>query len=351
MTDDINKMIPIFCAFQSASIGFEWIKQLGFKIVLGNELNPIRYLWSCDKYPDAEIIKGSFTDPKIFAQLVCKFVEKGCKIGTFSPCCQPFAKAGKQHLHSTEAFLFLYILLFIRLTRMESGWIENAEEFQNAVLDDDGRTVEQRIRDTLEPLGYHVEVKTQDCAGFGTPQHRRRTIVLFSRVGIWKHPQECDESQYATAESAIGNLPPVAAGQRSGIPLHNGPSMPKCQVDMLHGVKEGESPKQFVNADGSFPKKPKPKFVGYRNPRNKPWGTIVQKSASISGYNTVHYEQNRTLTTLETILLTGLPQDWFIPLWARNDEQLIRDVIGESFAPHHVKALLQSYIDCIVKKP
>lgn len=234
---------------------------------------------------------------------------------------------------------------------MESGWIENAEEFQNAVLDDDGRTVEQRIRDTLEPLGYHVEVKTQDCAGFGTPQHRRRTIVLFSRVGIWKHPQECDESQYATAESAIGNLPPVAAGQRSGIPLHNGPRLPKCQIDMLDGVKEDEFPKQFVNADGSFPKKPKPKFVGYRNPRNKPWGTIVQKSASISGYNTVHYEQNRTLTTLETILLTGLPQDWFIPLWARNDEQLIRDVIGECFAPHHVKALLQSYIDCIVKKP
>ncbi len=77
----------------------------------------------------------------------------------------------------------------------------------------------------------------------------------------------------------------------------------------------------------------------------------MQKSASISGYNTVHYEQDRTLTTLEIILLTGLPQDWFIPLWARNDEQLIRDVIGECFAPHHVKALLQSYIDCIVKKP
>ena len=133
--------------------------------------------------------------------------------------------------------------------------------------------------------------------------------------------------------------------------MHNGPSMPKCQVDMLHGVKKGESPKQFVNADGSLPKKPKPKFVGRRNFSNKPWGTIVQKSASISGYNTVHYEQNRTLTTLETILLTGLPQDWFIPLWARNDEQLIRDVIGECFAPHHVKALLQSYIDCIVKKP
>lgn len=67
MTDDISKMIPIFCAFQSASVGFEWAKQLGFEIVLGNELNSIRHRWSQDKYPDAEIIKGSFTAPKIFA--------------------------------------------------------------------------------------------------------------------------------------------------------------------------------------------------------------------------------------------------------------------------------------------
>lgn len=345
-----TKKIPIFCAFQSASVGFEYAEELGFEVVLGNELNPTRYRWSCDKYPNAEIIKGSFTDPSIFAALVRKFTEKGCQIGTFSPCCQPFSKAGKTHLHSTEAFYFLYILKFIKLTNMPSGWIEEAEEFQNAVLDDDDRTIEKRIRDTLEPLGYHVEVKIQDAAGFGTPQHRRRTIILFSRVGKWKHPKECDESQYVSAEAAIKDLPPVNAGQRSNIPFHNAPFLPECQINMLKGVKEGEAPKQFVNADKSLPKKPKPKFVGRRNYRDKPWGTLVQKSATISGYNTVHYKQNRTLTTLETILLTGLSRNWYIPIWARNNEQLIRDVIGECFAPLHVKALLQSYLDCIVKK-
>ena len=35
--------------------------------------------------------------------------------------------------------------------------------FKDAVLDDDPRTVEQRIRDELEPLGYHIEVKIQDA--------------------------------------------------------------------------------------------------------------------------------------------------------------------------------------------
>lgn len=349
MTNTLPR-IKVCTGFASASVGFEFAEEVEFDVVLGNELNKIRAQWSQDKYPNADIIQGSFTDPAIFAELVRKFSELGCQLATFSPCCQPFSKAGKQHLHSTEAFLFLYIILFIKLTRTPWAWIENALEFQNAILDDDGRTVEQRIRDELEPLGYHIEVKIQDAAGFGTPQHRRRTIILISRIGEWKHPQECDESQYVSAESAIGHLPPVDAGKRSGIFLHNGPYLPKCQIDMLAGVPEGASPKVFINPDGTIYSKQKPNFVAKRGCRNKPWGTIVQKSASLTGYNTVHYEQNRTLTTLETILLTGLPQDWFIPLLARNNEELIRDVIGECFAPLHVKALLQSLRDCCIDK-
>ena len=76
------------------------------------------------------------------------------------------------------------------------------------------------------------------------------------------------------------------------LPLHNGPRLPKCQIDMLDGVKEDEFPKQFVNADGSLPKKPKPDFVGRRNFRNKPWGTIVQKSASMLRLK-IHGEFNK----------------------------------------------------------
>lgn len=345
---NIPSKIKTFCGFMSASVGFEFAEEVGFEVVLGNERNPIRARWSQDKYPNADVVNGSFIDPTIFADLVRKFTELNCQLATFSPCCQPFSRAGMQHLHSKEAFLFLYIIEFIKLTQTPWAWIENALEFQNAILDDDNRTVEQRIRDELEPLGYHIEVKIQDAVGFATPQHRRRTIVLISRIGEWKHPQECDESQYISAETAIGHLPPVDAGKRSGIFLHNGPYLPKCQVDMLSDTPEGCYPQQFINKDGTIYPTNKPNFVARRGLRDKPWGTIVQKSDSLTGFNTVHYEQNRTLTTLETILLTGLPQNWFIPLWARNNEELIRDVIGEAFAPLHVKALLQSLRNCCI---
>lgn len=203
----------------SASVGFEFAEELGFECVLGNELNKIRAKWSQEKFPNADIVQGSFTDPKVFSYLVRKFKEEGCRLATFSPNCQPFSKAGKQHLHSTEAFLFLHILKFIKLTMAENAWIENALEFRNAVLNDDPRTVEQRIRDELEPLGYHIEVKVQDAAGFKTPQHRRRTIFLISRIGIWKHPIECEEKDYVTVRQTIDHLPSVEAGERSHILL------------------------------------------------------------------------------------------------------------------------------------
>ena len=338
----MQNKIKYFSGFMSASVGFEFAEELGFECVLGNELNKIRAQWSQEKFPCADIVQGSFTDPKVFSYLVRKFKEEGCRLATFSPCCQPFSKAGKQHLHSKEAFLFLHILKFIKLTMTENAWIENALEFRNAVLNDDPRTVEQRIRDELEPLGYHIEVKIQDAAGFKTPQHRRRTIFLISRVGIWKHPVECEEKDYVTVRQTIDHLPSVKAGERSLKPFHNGPYLPTCQIKYIHNYTKSSDKIHFVSATGIPCKRLKPQYVACCIDPDKPANTIVQKSASITGFRTCHYRDKRCLTVLEVILLTGLTENWFIPLWVRNDEQLIRDVLGECFAPLHVKALLQT---------
>lgn len=334
--------IKYFSGFMNASVGFEFAEQLGFECVLGNELNPTRAKWSQEKFPNAEVVQKSFTNPKIFSYLVRRFKEEGCRLAAFSPCCQTYSKAGKQHLHSTEAFLFLYIIKFIKLTMAENAWIENALEFKDAVLDDDPRTVEQRIRDELEPLGYHIEVKIQDAAGFKTPQHRRRTIFLISRVGVWLHPIECDEKDYVTVFQTIDHLPSVPAGKRSGIPFQNGPYLPACQIAYIHDYTKSSDKIPFVSAKGIPCKKLKPQHVACRIDPNKPANTIVQDSDSITGFRTCHYRDNRCLTVLEIILLTGLPENWFIPLWARNDEKLIRKVLGECFAPLHVKALLET---------
>ncbi|MBR1606022.1 MAG: DNA cytosine methyltransferase [Alphaproteobacteria bacterium] len=347
------RTIKYFHGFSSAALVTEFAKPLGFECTLLNELDPMRLLWAKEsynkkgEYPDC--CRGDFTDPKIFDELVRKFNEKNLELALFSPCCQPFSKAGGQHLDSPEAFLFLHIIDFIKYTLPKWIWIENAEEFPTSVLTDDPRTIEQRIRDALEPLGYVVKVKIQDAADFGVPQHRRRSIFLISRKDVctWEFPEPF--LNQITVRQAIGQLPTLKAGERSYIPFHNAPWLPKCQADCFINVPDGGTAPNPVNVDGSQPKKQKPKYAFRRIYWDKPCNTIVQKSASVSGYQTVHPRDNRTLTVFEIILLTGLDQNWYIPIWARCKEQIIRDVLGECFAPKHATEILKMLRQAIDK--
>lgn len=347
-----------FSGFGSCSIVTTYAKELGFECGLLNELDPLRAQWAQETFrhqglTDAEVVQGDFRDPKIFKALLRKFRKKGLEMALFSPCCQPFSKAGKQHLDSPEAFLFLDIIKFIRKGRPLYSWIENAAEFPTSVLKDDPRTIEQRIRDGLEPYGFDVKWVIQDAADFGTPQHRRRSIFIITRKDapcVWNFPEKLKEPP-KTAFQTIGHLPKVGAGERClTIPLHNGPYLPQCQIDCIHGVPEGGTAPDPVNVDGTKPKKKKPKYAFARIKKDDVVGTIVQKSASISGYRTLHYEQDRTLTVWECILLSGLDETWYIPLWVRNREQLIRDVLGESFAPLHAREILRMLANALDEK-
>lgn len=52
------------------------------------------------------------------------------------------------------------------------------------------------------------------------------------------------------------------------------------------------------------------------------------------------YSDCRPLSILELFRVTGLPDDYPFPEWAANNDRLIREVIGECFAPLHVARLM-----------
>ncbi|MCL1892437.1 MAG: DNA cytosine methyltransferase [Alphaproteobacteria bacterium] len=339
----MTKPIKYFSGFANVGIGFVYAKSLGFECALANEYDLTRASWHQHSYPDAEMVVGDFTDPEVFEKLVRRFKELEIDVACFSPCCQPFSRAGGQHLDSPEAFYFLWILKFIERTGLKYAWIENAKEFPNAVLSDDPRPIKQRIVETLTP-SHHVELQIQDAARFGTAQSRRRSLFLISRSDLprWEFPKQTDA--LISAESVIGHLPPIWTNGRSAILMHNVPPLPKCQIDCIKDVPAGMWAPHPVNKRGMPYVKPKPKYAFRRIYADRPCNTILQKSASITGYQTLHYKENRVLSPLEIILLTGLPQNWSVPTWARCKHQLVRDVLGEAFAPRHVERLLQELL-------
>lgn len=327
-----------FSAFSNVGIGEAFAEENGFKCVLANEYDVNRACWFQQAHPSAKMVCGDFTDPKVFYKLVKLFKSKKCHAAFFSPCCQPFCRAGGQHLDSPAAFYFLYVLEFIKQTMPLVGMIENAHEFPKAILGDDPRPIQERIFTFLEKLGYSVKMEIQDAVDYGSPQSRKRAVFTFSRIGEVAFPKKV--SVHKTVKETIGHLPPLLAGEHSSIPFHYAPPMPKVQADCMIGVLPGERSEYPVDRYGN-PKLNAPGYTFRRIPDVKHSPTILQNSDQITGYSTIHYRDNRCLTIKEIILLSGLNDNWYIPPCFRSCTRFIRAVLGEAYLPHHFLANLQ----------
>ena len=67
---------------------------------------------------------------------------------------------------------------------------------------------------TLESLKYNVTYKVINAADYGVPQRRKRLLLLASRRKKIKFI-EPTHNQPVTVRQVIGNLPPIAAGEKN----------------------------------------------------------------------------------------------------------------------------------------
>lgn len=74
----------------------------------------------------------------------------------------------------------------------------------------------------LEENGYYVDYSIVYCLDYGVPQHRKRLVLLASRLGaINIIPPIYNEENYLSVRDVIGDLSPIEAGET-------------CETDMLH---------------------------------------------------------------------------------------------------------------------
>ena len=142
--------------FANVGIGTYYLKDMGIKCAVSNELLPERAKWHKEIYPDCEMVQGSFTDPVVFDKLVQLHNEKRCKMVLASPPCQTFSKANTAESKSSDkrSILFETTLEFIRQTNNDFILIENVPDFLNAKPKNaedilNGKTVGQYIKTWL----------------------------------------------------------------------------------------------------------------------------------------------------------------------------------------------------------
>ena len=327
------------------------MSELGLIGAVANELLAKRAKWHKELYPNCEMVVGDFSDPAVFDEVVRLHKEKCCELVLASPPCQSFSVANKIRDIAVDkrTYLFQDTLRFIEATNPKWALIENVPQFLPAKPDNlNGQTIKEFLTLELNHLGYSVNIAVQNAADFGTAQSRRRAIILASKTGKWEFPTP--DAKQLTVREAIGDLPSLEAGESSDIPFHTAPNMSKFQIKIMQNTASGcsafDNPVyKPVKTNGT----PCTRFgSGFtRKDWNRPSPAILCNNRSIYSYTNVHpgcllpdgtYSNARVMSILELLLLSGLPDNYPIPKWAR--PCFIREVIGECFVPRHVQRLL-----------
>ncbi len=373
-------MKPINAAvmFANAGIGEFYAKEANVKNMVAVEFEPDRAdLYKC-------IYKDCYVFAKDINQVMDKFIAKAkeyhCSLLMASPPCQGHSKANtsKDKDKDVRNSLILKVTEAVEKGDFDNVMIENVPEFldysSSSILPKlEGKTIRQYLDKFFKDHGYTVNFyqKVNAREYSSTPQHRVRAIVLASKIGEWVLPPELPKNQWRTLRDAIADLPSLEAGERAivkyaknpkwckkldKLKYHNAPYWSERDVKIMkhtatgHSAFENEEKKyRPVRKDGT----PKELYAtAYRRPKwDGPFPCILRNSTGMGGMVTCHpgrarkngtYTDARAYTVLELLRGYDLPDDFPFPAWAIDDDKLLREVLGEAFAPRLVQRILMT---------
>ena len=159
--------------------------QGGFKILAGiDNWNPALQTFRRN-HPEATTIEADMANlnpQSVMDSLGLAPGDLDCLIG--GPPCQGFSKnvpAAYRFLEDTRNQLFRDFLRFVDKMRPKIVVMENVAEIYNAY----GGIVRQEIIDSLDNLGYEVDVDNLFAPDYGIPQRRRRCFFFASQTGVF----------------------------------------------------------------------------------------------------------------------------------------------------------------------
>ena len=343
-------MIKGTSLFSNVGIAETYLEKNGIDIVIANELLPERSRFYKFLYPNTDVITGDITKKEIFDEIVKKSLDNKIEFLIVTPPCQGMSVAGKMDENDPRNSLIIKAVEFIKIVKPKNIIIENVPTMLKTSIIVNGERIKivDYIKFELENE-YTISFNILNAADYGTPQIRKRTIVLLSRIGEWKLPKK---QKQITVKEAIGHLPSLESGQKSDIKYHFGSKHNDRHILWMKHTPTGCS--AFDNKFYYPQKEDGTKIKGFsttykRMSWDKPAPTITMCNGGISSQNNVHpgrklkdgtYSDARVLSLKELMILTGLPDDWEIPDWA--SESLVRKVIGEGIPPKLIEAIVKN---------
>lgn len=198
----------------------------------------------------------------------------------------------------------------------------------------------------LREEGFEVDWQSVYGPRYGLPQHRRRMVLLASRLGSISVPAGSrSEEEYVSVRDVISVLPSVISGESDPQDvLHTARKLSPLNLQRIRASAPGgtwldwpeelRSPCHTKASGASF------KNVYARMEWDKPSPTITTLSNNFGAGRFGHPEQDRSITLREAAILQGFPKDYrFIKPGSKLNVTATARLIGNAVPPPIARAI------------
>lgn len=157
--------------------------------------------------------------------------------------CQPFTKQRTDRSQKDQRIpLLLEYKRFVEYYLPEFIFVENVPGLQKVDVQE---SPFKEFVNSLIDNEYFVDSGIVASQNYGVPQHRRRLVLIASRLGEIKipsstHGPNTDNPDFATVREWIAHLPPISAGEiYTDIPNHRAASLSPMNLERIRITPEG----------------------------------------------------------------------------------------------------------------
>jgi len=331
------KILDLFCGVGGLSHGFE--KRKNFQIVAANEILPKMAKAYSLNYPNTKMFCKDIADlsKNDLLDLTTEF--GGIDIVLGGPPCQAYSTVGRRLLNDPRANLYKEYHRILKEVKPKVFIYENVV----GLLSMHNGELFKAILKLFESTGYKLYFKVLNAADYGTPQIRKRVIIVGSTL---ENPFSFPEGSYGegkkspwTLGDAISDLPSLKEGElglryrckpknryqvqmrkaeMTSLTEHECGKYNKTLSTLIAKIKEGKS------AWDLDPKYHPTSGFGNTYARlwwNKPCTTLTRNFGTPSSSRCIHPKDNRGLTTREGARVQGFPDNYKF-FGSRSDKNL-----------------------------
>jgi DNA (cytosine-5)-methyltransferase 1 len=329
--------VDLFCGVGGLSYG---LRESGIRIAAGVDLDP-----TCG-YPFRTNIRAPFHRQDICelkTHELAAMWPADTQVRVLAGCapCQPFSsyRRGADTSRDRQWPLVDEMSRLVEGTTPDVVTMENVPRIVSA-------SIFERFVIRLRKLGYHVDFKSCYGPAYGLPQHRKRLVLLASRLGEVTVPKgTVSPTEYATVRQAIHDLPPVNHGQTHPHDrLHKSRTLTEINLKRIKRSTPGGTWEEWPE-ELRAPCHRKPSGSTFRNVYarmtwDEPSPTITTMSYNFGTGRFGHPEQDRALTLREAANLQSFPPDYqFVAQEDPVQFAPLGRLIGNAVPPRLAKAI------------